>query len=165
VSLAFLIESMRTSKWRTALAAFEIIEYSPPGLPTLSAYGYGFRGDGKVTLWPAPLRDESRACYPREWCGEEGTALVLFDTVLLHEAVPLRKDGGDASLTGSLPSWMDYDGKHCGVRWPYTGDTSGLQTTIRARADRCYSDATSPSRKKELAADGESCGEDLTWSF
>jgi len=38
-------------------------------------------------------------------------------------------------------------------------------TTIRARADRCYSDATSPSRKKELAADGESCGEDLTWSF
>jgi len=86
---------MRTAKWRTALGAAEI--------RNIENFGYRLAGDGKVTLWPAPLKGSDWAWYPKEH-HVEGTALVVFDTVLAHETSPLVKDGGDVDMTGSAPS-------------------------------------------------------------
>ena len=128
--------------------------------------GFAMEGNGKVTLWPAPLEGYTISYYPKEY-HKEGTALMLFDTIMAQKASPLEKLRGDADMTYSIPSWITFGGENCGIRWPYTKDTStSIKTKMRARADRCYTPWTgAENTSKELAADGESCGMNLDWEF
>ena len=157
----YVLAAMRKWKWRTAFAAFEVGDLAGDG------DGYAMAGDGKVTLWPAPLRGSYRAVYPQQHCGEEGTALALFDTALALESSPLEKVSGDADMTGTIPAWLQYDGDYCGLRWPYTDDASpSIMTEMKAVAEECYTPWTGVENTgKQLAADGESCGMDLHWEF
>ena len=127
---------------------------------------YSMAGDGKVTLWPGPLKGTSVACFPKEH-HEEGTALVVFDTALAYEPRPLGKISGDAMMSGGAPVWINCTTSRCGLRWPYTGDASASQKTLmRAEADKCYTPWTGVEfTGKKLAADGESCGMNLKWEF
>ena len=152
-----LIWTMRQSAWHTAGGAFHT--------RNLENSDYRMAGTGKVTLWPAPLKGSSVAAYPKEH-HEKGVAMVLFDTALQYEATALWKDDGDAHMTNSIAQWMPCGGMLCGLRWPYTQDTSPtVMTHIRAVADKCRTPWTGVELGKKLAGDGMSCGKDLPWEF
>jgi hypothetical protein len=148
--------SMRTEKWRTANAACRYNQI----------YGAGFTnvGSGRLTLWPAPLRNSSWAAYPKSHC-TNGVAMLVLDTVMRGDTDMLRRLGGDARMVGT-PQWILRGTDRCGIRWPYINDTSSYPTRLRAEPTRCLATPwASDDKKKMLAGDGMSCGQKIEWEF
>lgn len=153
-----IVSDMRGDKWRTAAGSF---------LST-NLYEQGFRmaGDGKVTLWPAPLKGSYQAIYPQSHA-TNGTVIALFDTSCQSSSQPLVKMSGDGDFSAGNPQWMTCNSTNCMVRWPYTKDTSSsVMTRIKAVSSECKSaDTTAGQLPKNLAGDGKSCGRNLEWEY
>jgi hypothetical protein len=153
-----LLGYMRTEAWRTAAGA--IAFYG-------NTWDFKFAGSGKVTLWPAVLRDgNEKAVYPTQ-CNTNGIVTVLFDTWMQNTTDPIMKVSGDAGLVGSGPVWLQSNGKRCGLRWPYGNDTSAsVKTRMRIKAARSMAEPWRQGQTpKKFAGDGATCGMNLEWEF
>lgn len=150
------LTSMRTSDWRTSIAACRA--------NNIYASGFTNVGHGRVTLWPAPLKNSTWATYPTTQ-NKTGVACLVLDTVMRDDTAMVTRLSGDARMMGS-PQWILWNGQRCGVRWPYINDTSTYPTRLRAEPTKCLADPwVGDDKKKVLAGDGKSCGQKIEWEF
>jgi hypothetical protein len=158
ISYSQMLENMRSAQWRTAAGALAIYG---------GGYDFTFAGSGKVTLWPALLRNGSeKAVYPTQ-CNTSGVVTVLFDTWMRETSDPIARLSGDAGMSSGGPVWRLSGDRRCGVRWPYRNDTSSsVKTQMRVSADRCMAQPwTGGDPAKKFAGDGMSSGMNLEWEF
>lgn len=158
---ASVLRHMRSGCWRTAAGAYQGMQNDNPQ----SCGHFAPNGLGKVTLWPALVKDGTNtpAIMPMNW-HSRGSLIALFDTRLESDLAPIIVDSGDIHFYYSTPTWWN---GNAALRWYYDRDPSqSTHSHLRLRADRCFTPWTGASfAGKLLSGDGIIYGSDYWWEF